>query len=329
MKTLPPQRLTDSTWADVEKQLKRIFFDILFAPLIGIINRSTAQKVELKNAAPPRSFTALLEAIKSGRIQYANGIFTGQFNVSISNALRLLGARFDSHASTYSIPPGILPGWVKAEAANYQMNAKATHDELKRKLDEVQLRLDERLSEYTVDADDVLQKIQSGFRESAKALNVQPRLDDQHSEQLSRDYNQNIKLYIKNFAEEEISSLRESVEKNAMRGYRFDNLKDMIQQRYGVTGRKAKFLARQETALFMSKYREQRFSQAGVTTYKWSTAHDERVRDDHKRLNGRVFSYDQPPITDRSTGARNSPGQDFNCRCLDIPILDKVVSFHE
>jgi SPP1 gp7 family putative phage head morphogenesis protein len=64
----------------------------------------------------------------------------------------------------------------------------------------------------------------------------------------------------------------------------------IIMDNYGVGQRKAKFLARQETALLMSKFHEQRYKEIGVTKYIWSTSNDgDRVRDDHKVLNNKVF----------------------------------------
>jgi SPP1 gp7 family putative phage head morphogenesis protein len=232
---------------------------------------------------------------------------------------------FDYRTSTFKAEIGKIPGAVLSAASEYRSTAHEAHAAIKRKLDDIQHRLDERLAEYDVDPYGALEKIEVGFKKSAQALEVQPTLDSVRAAQMARDYNKSLKLPIKKFAQDSINTLREAVDDNAMEGYRFDRLKDMIKQRYGVTASKAKFLARQETSLFMSKYRQQRFDQAGVKTYRWSTAHDERVRSDHKHLNGRVFSYDNPPITDTATGARNNPGEDFNCRCLDIPLLDKAI----
>lgn len=323
MKTLPPQRLTDSTWSQIEDQVRGIFYQVLFAPILAIINQNSANPIELKNAAG----SVLLHAIQSGRIQYKDGVFSGKFSVAISNALRLIGGRFDSRTGTYRIDIASLPGWIKAEAANYQLKAKAVHDEILRKLDEVQERIGQKIDEYHVNPYYAIEKIESGFKVSAKALEIQPELDVQRKAQLAADYNQNMKLYIKKFSEQSIVSLREVVEENSMQGYRFDRLKDVIKQRYGVTANKAKFLARQETSLFQAKFRANRFEQAGVKNYRWATAHDERVRDDHKRLNGKVFSYQNPPIQDRNTGERGNPGEGYNCRCLDIPILSKVAEY--
>jgi SPP1 gp7 family putative phage head morphogenesis protein len=328
LKTLPPQHLKDHDWQDVEGQLKAIFYEILFAPLAAILRKASPQMKELKELLNASGVpTSLLVAIRSGRIQYALGVFSGDFSVAISKDLRAMGATFDHRSSVYRIEVAHIPPSVRAEAAAYQQNAKSVHEEIKRKLDEIQKGLDRIVEAQDIDADETLKRIESGFKKSSQLLEVQPKITEDHKRALVSDYNKNVKLYIKDFSKQSIGSLREAVEKNAQEGYRFDKLQETIRHRYGVTANKAKFLARQETSLFMAKFRKQRFDQAGVRRYRWSTSNDERVRDSHKHLNGRVFGYDQPPITDRSTGAKNNPGEDFNCRCVDIPLLEYEGAF--
>jgi SPP1 gp7 family putative phage head morphogenesis protein len=74
-------------------------------------------------------------------------------------------------------------------------------------------------------------------------------------------------------------------------------------------------------SLFVSKYREAVFEENGVKKYIWSTANDIRVRDRHRSLNNKVFSYDDPPVVDKKSGRRANPGEDYNCRCVAIPYL--------
>ena len=325
MNTLPPQRLNHTVWKGVEEQLKQIFYTLVFLPVMDIITKNTAQSIELKYT--PGSLLALMEALRTGQVQYVDGEFTGKFNVAISSDLRSIGGTFNAKTKVYSVPIGAVPGAVKAEAANYLITAQAVHATILRELNEISDRLDERLSKVNVDAYGALDGIEQGFKKSAEALQVNPQLDASRKKQLAKDYNESLKLPIKDFTQQSIGQLREAVEDNSMEGYRFDRLIRVVKQRYGVTANKAKFLARQETSLFMSKYRQQRFTQAGVTHYQWQTAHDERVRDSHKSLNGRIFSYASPPVTDRHTGAKNNPGEDYNCRCLDLPVLDKVAEY--
>lgn len=323
MKTLPSQPLKDNYWTDVEAQLKTVFYDILFSPIIKVIQKVSPQakdSIEMLNSGG--NYFYIVTAIRSGRIQYTQGIFSGEFSINISKDLKAMGATFDSRSKVYRLDVGLVPDVIRAEATSYQSKAKYANDEIRRILDEVQKNLDRIVNEKNIDAAPTIRAIEKGWKNSAKILEVQPKLDEKAKVRLAQNYNNNLKLYIQKFSAESITSLRETVEANAMEGFRFDKLTEQIRHRYGVTANKARFLARQETSLFMSKYRQERFTQSGVKRYEWSTANDERVRDSHKRLNRRVFFYSDPPITDRSTGAKNNPGEDFNCRCVDKPILE-------
>jgi SPP1 gp7 family putative phage head morphogenesis protein len=93
-----------------------------------------------------------------------------------------------------------------------------------------------------------------------------------------------------------------------------------------VSANKAKFLARQETSLMTTKLKETRYREAGVNEYKWKTVAGSKlhpVRPSHKILEGRIFRWDDPPITTPPGEAvrRNNPGQDYNCRCFAQPIV--------
>lgn len=311
------QPLKPAYYTDVERQLGRFFYEILYAPLLEAIGRVTVQETEVRNAPDD----PLKAAIRSGRIQYAAGVFTGEFNAAISKALRRLGATFNARSKTYVIEPGRLPAWIMTEAASYRMKAEGTHQALLRMLDDTTEQLERIIQEHPINPDKSIEEIASGFKHAAEALKVSPRLTPEAQAQLRKAYTDNMKLWIDKFSREEITALRQRVELNALQGYRFDHLISSIKNRYGVSQNKAAFLARQETSLFLAKFREKRFLDAGVRQYRWSTAHDSRVRHDHRRLNGNIYSYDDPPIVDLETSRRGNPGQDYNCRCVDIPVF--------
>jgi uncharacterized protein with gpF-like domain len=46
------------------------------------------------------------------------------------------------------------------------------------------------------------------------------------------------------------------------------------------------------------------------------------VRPDHKRLDGKIFNWDDAPISNTKTGKRAHPGQDYGCNCVARPIVD-------
>ncbi len=101
----------------------------------------------------------------------------------------------------------------------------------------------------------------------------------------------------------------------------WDGLIPQIEARFDVSKNKATFLAEQETNLLVAKFREERFKETVGDEYTWMTSHDSRVRHDHKVLDGQRFFFSTPPITNRVTGARNNPGEDFRCRCVARPVL--------
>ena len=89
----------------------------------------------------------------------------------------------------------------------------------------------------------------------------------------------------------------------------------LLRERYEVSRSRAKFIARDQIAKLNGQITQQRQTALGVLRYKWSTSLDERVRPTHRVLEGKIFAWAKPP----SVG---HPGQDYQCRCVAIPILE-------
>ena len=167
-------------------------------------------------------------------------------------------------------------------------------------------------------------KLDAQFQQTTKVItarDIEIPLQDKFKEQLKDAYTENLDLYIQGWYDEQILRLRDKVYQNVAEGYRAENLVETIMSERDVSKRKAIFLAKQETSLMVSNYRELRYKDIGVSKYQWSTSQDVRVRADHRALNGQIFDWEHPPVTNKQTGARNSPGEDFGCRCIAIPVL--------
>ena len=113
-----------------------------------------------------------------------------------------------------------------------------------------------------------------------------------------------------------------------------------LQTRFAISENKAKFLAKQETRLLSTQYLHERASVAGCTKFRWSTSHDSRVREKHKKFDGKIFKVmSAGNLTDSDKqklpkGVANLmckseegdiaelPGQDFGCRCRAIYLFD-------
>lgn len=88
---------------------------------------------------------------------------------------------------------------------------------------------------------------------------------------------------------------------------------------------RAMLIARTETARSNAKLNQARAQAVGSTQYRWHNSGDEAVRDSHryyrgKRLQGMIFSWDNPPTLD--DGMTGHPGTFPNCRCFAEPVFD-------
>jgi SPP1 gp7 family putative phage head morphogenesis protein len=354
IETLKPSPIKDSDYADIEAQLLAIFYDLVFRPLVEVLRphdtalrghardlaRAGARIRQMRNSrlSPSELWNApqedpLISALKAGLVQYSGttGAFSGKFNAAISSALKKLGAKFDRRSGVFFLSPDKVPPSVRAAAHMAEEAMKKVHDELLRRLAETEGKLDalvdEKVNRRTLNATVMLDKVAKRDKKAyGDALGVD-ELDEAAKERLAHDYAENVKPNIKKFVSEDILKLRAMIEKNANEGWRFDRLVSRIEHNFkGVTPARAQLIARTETSIYVSKVRQSRFEQVGVTEYIWRTAGDSRVREDHRSLNGRRFFYAHPPIIDERTGERGNPGETYNCRCTAQPILPTLSS---
>jgi SPP1 gp7 family putative phage head morphogenesis protein len=97
-----------------------------------------------------------------------------------------------------------------------------------------------------------------------------------------------------------------------------------ISARFGVSQRRAAFIARDQVAKLNGDLTRLRQTDLGIDNYIWRTSLDERVRPGHAQLEGMRQSWDKPPIVDPKTGRRAHPGGDFNCRCTAEPDIESI-----
>jgi SPP1 gp7 family putative phage head morphogenesis protein len=115
--------------------------------------------------------------------------------------------------------------------------------------------------------------------------------------------------------------VRAIIERPIAEGVRVEEIRAELEERMGITRRRAELIARDQTLKTYGQIQEARQTDAGIEEYTWSTSDDERVRESHKLLDGTTQRWDSPPVVDPRTGRREHPGGDFQCRCASIPIL--------
>ena len=126
---------------------------------------------------------------------------------------------------------------------------------------------------------------------------------------------------ITNFTQEATEKLRTDIVSAFESGIRYESLVKPIEKSFEISKNKAEFLARNEMGLVVADYTKAKYQSAGVNYYQWVSSQDQRVREWHDELNGKIFSYDNPPIIDLATKDRGNPKQTYNCRCRARPIV--------
>jgi SPP1 gp7 family putative phage head morphogenesis protein len=104
-------------------------------------------------------------------------------------------------------------------------------------------------------------------------------------------------------------------------GTRGEDIVADIMQTGHVAMSRAVCIARTETSRAASNLTQARAEYIGSTKYIWRTASDADVRDDHKKLNGKTFEWNNPPVADKRSGATAHPGCIYNCRCYSEPLI--------
>ena len=108
-----------------------------------------------------------------------------------------------------------------------------------------------------------------------------------------------------------------------------------IQARYGVTKRRARLIARDQVGKLNGDLTQKRQRSLGIQYYTWETSRDERVRESHRAMQGKLCRWDDATVYSddggktwkkRSSigGVQLHVGKDYQCRCSGSPDLERV-----
>lgn len=313
MKSLPEIKNLDIYHKLVLKKIESFWNEVFFDFL------------EQVNDAPVlNSENVIYNAMLAGKVIYEDGKFMPKkkFSNAMAKELEAIGAKYKNGA--YHLPANKLPVRIQEAWAKVRINNQNKYQEIIKYLAGVQENLEfiTNKIDFESEVKAIGKSLNGQFAKSMKTINVIPmELTPYQLNEITKNYTYNLDYYIKKWTAEEIIKLREGMTELVSRGYRIDKVAEFIQKQKGVSLRKAKFLARNETKLLVSEYTKNRYKSEGVTQYRWSTVMDGRERKLHAELNGRIFSWDEPPIIDAHTGERGHPGSAYNCRCRAIPVI--------
>lgn len=139
-------------------------------------------------------------------------------------------------------------------------------------------------------------------------------------EALEKWVNENVDLIV-TIPNDMLDDMKRVILESYLNGDTVTSITKKIERCYGVTKSHARLIASDQMGKLSSQLSRYQQTKAGVSKYVWRTAGDNRVRETHKALDRKTFSWDNPPVVDKK-GRRCHPGEDYHCRCIAVPVLD-------
>ena len=179
--------------------------------------------------------------------------------------------------------------------------------------------------------------VQSSLKKSERDLKKSAGIDVYSGNTVLQDYlkasaQQNAQL-IKSIPAKYLEEVQTLVMANMRSGMRPGYIEKALQEQFGVTQRRAKMIARDQTSKIQGELNRKQQQGAGFTHFRWLTSHDSRVRHDHDVFEHRVTKYGKGvylwsdlPL---EKGVPVSPGSPINCRCTAIPVSEREVKANQ
>ncbi|MFL1558586.1 phage minor head protein [Pseudomonas sp. O11] len=170
--------------------------------------------------------------------------------------------------------------------------------------------------------------VQSLLKKSERDLKKSAGIDVFSGSKTMQDYlhasaQQNAQL-IKSIPAKYLEEVQTLVMANMRSGMRPGYIEKALQEQFGVTQRRAKMIARDQTSKIQGELAEKQQQNAGFEFFGWETADDSRVRDWHWKIANKVTAYgkgvyrwDNLPLSEK--GVPIKPGSDYQCRCIAVP----------
>lgn len=123
---------------------------------------------------------------------------------------------------------------------------------------------------------------------------------------------------IKGLTDDLIKRVQQDTLDALLNGESVATLKERLKKSLNISDSRASLIAYDQTSKITADLNKQRHKEAGIDEYIWRTAQDERVRERHRKLEGRQYKYGEP------TGAEDGlePGQPIRCRCNAQAVVD-------
>ena len=321
---------------EINEKLKSYLKDGLYKEILKSINGT------IHNANATNDL--LEKQILSGNLMYdfkRGGFKLKQYNGSVAEKVYKLGASYLPSEKLYIISYSMLPAELQAFIGSHNQeqrdNAYAVLSTLgliatimRGKDVNIQKEFDKVTSVITKIID-TTEKKELTYAQGVKpaetldipSVKISDTNDVLHTNDYYKSYIEEVNKNIKGFAQEEIDKIRKEVRRRLQTGD-MSNFQEYIQERYGLASSRTKLIARQELRNAMSQYEKARYSELGITTFKWMNPNpnEANARPHHKlwgemSQKGHLFDSTEPP-QDPKTNKPEMPGEPFYCDCYAV-----------
>ena len=154
-------------------------------------------------------------------------------------------------------------------------------------------------------------------RQTKAALGVELMTLDQRVPAMIKHFvGENVAL-IKSLAGRPLDEIEKLVTRAFTEGTRHEDVAAEIARRYQIAERHARLIARDQVAKLLAQVARARHREIGLSSFRWRTMRDPKVRPQHQAREGVVYRYDKPhPV----------PGQEVLCRCQEEPVFDDILA---
>jgi SPP1 gp7 family putative phage head morphogenesis protein len=331
---IKPPTSKPSYWRPVVRSLMKVFNDELFSVILAYID-----EIETAEAKTNDNDTDIIAALKSGRVKYVDGSFTGLLNARLSKALRAVGAKYKR--GKFTLPHDLLPYNVKIYLAKNDKMSQMLLGKIDKSTSDILTKLTTSIKGLPINIQglDIFDHVEDVFESDVKkAMSVNPTLSKESKKEIAKDYikskqypikreretlsktalsriyDDRVKKYSVDFAGELVADLRNELSASLIQGINISKVREIVADKLKLKSEfKINFIAQQETQLFVSKVHIQQAKQAGSKQYRWVTIGDSHVRETHRELNGKIFDWDHPPVVSENPIRRAHPSEDFRC----------------
>jgi SPP1 gp7 family putative phage head morphogenesis protein len=292
--------------------------------MVGMIRKTTKNKNQKGLQGSQLRYNAGLLKKISEQNQALMTLVIEETEKTVKQIFRSYAAREFFTEDSYESSKEVIAGVTMSN-----LSVTTNSNRLFRRLRErIQKRIDERADNIASNMvnlvlNDASASVNRSIKSISKDLSINSKNIPQPLKDMIKASSNQAASLIKILGDSHVDQIQNAVLRSIVGGRGLEDLIPYMQHRRGITLRKARNDALDQTRKVYAGVYRMRMRQAGIDKFIWvHSGGSQDPRPLHRdKLNGQIFSIDDPPIIDEKTGERGYPGDAINCRCFMRPVI--------